>query len=148
MSSGDAFQPFRYSVGRFGSKFLVALRDEKKFLAVKCGECSRVYSPPHPLCGPCYKKMDQWLEVGPLGTLTTFTILRFQFIDPETGQKKPVPYGYGFIKLDGSDTNFQHFVSLESGEDLHIGMRVRPVFEETRTGDIRDIRHFEPVPGD
>lgn len=146
LESGAAFQPYRYSVGRYGSRFLVELRDNKKLLGVKCGSCARVYCPPHPLCGRCYAPMSDWREVGPEGVLATFTILRFQFLDPETGEPKPVPYGYGFIRLDGSDTNFQHFVSLDSGTPLKIGLRVRPVFAEARRGDLRDIRHFEPVP--
>lgn len=80
-----------------------------------------------------------------MGTIATFTILRFAFIDPETGQKKPVPYGYGLIRLDGADTNFQHFLELPKDGKVAIGMRVRPVFEESRRGNLRDIKHFEII---
>lgn len=145
MSSGGAFQPFRYSVGVLGSRFLVELRERKRFLAARCPGCGKAYVPPRPLCGPCYRPMRELVEVGPVGTLAAFTILRFAFLDPETGRKKPVPYGYGFIRLDGADTNLQHFLAVDPARPPRIGMRVRPVFEETRRGTLRDIRHFEEI---
>lgn len=142
VASGEAFQPFRYSVGAFGSRFLAELRDRKRFLAARCGSCGKAYVPPRPVCGPCYRPIDEWKEVGPEGVITAFTILRFAFVDPETGEKKPVPYGYGFIRLDGADTQLQHFLELDPARPPRIGARVRPVFEETRRGNLRDIRHF------
>ena len=145
VKSGTAFQPFRYSVGRHGSRFFKELRDRGRFMAVRCASCRKVYAPPRSLCGPCYRTMEEWLEVGPEGTLVAFTILRFAFIDPETGQKKPVPYGYGFIRLDGADTCFQHFLSLEDEKPPRIGMRVRPVFADQRVGNLRDLRHFAAI---
>ena len=143
-TSGGAFQPFHYSTGVFGSRFFVELRDNKRLMGVRCPGCRKVYVPPRPLCGPCYLPTSEWVEVGPGGVLAAFTILRFAFLDPETGEKKPVPYGYGFIKLDGADTCFQHFLDLREGRPPKIGMRLRPVFEENRRGNLRDIRHFEP----
>ncbi len=143
VSSGDAFQPFHYGVGKYGTKFLTELKENKKFWAVRCADCKKCYVPPRPLCGPCYKLMDDWVEVGPEGAVTAFTILRFAFLDPETGAKKPVPYGYGFIRLDGADTQLQHFLALDPARPPRIGMRVRPVFEAERRGTLRDIRHFE-----
>ncbi len=145
VASGDAFQPFSYSVGRFASRFFAELREKKRLLGVRCPGCSKVYVPPRPLCGPCWREMSEWVEVGPQGTLAAFTILRFGFVDPETGRKKPVPYGYGFITLDGAGTQLQHFLRVEEGRAPRIGMRVAPVFAENRTGSLGDIVHFEEV---
>ena len=39
LASGGAFQPFRYSVGRFGSRFFTELRDSKRFWGVRCPGC-------------------------------------------------------------------------------------------------------------
>ena len=88
---------------------------------------------------------DDWIEVGPKGVIGTFTILRFAFIDPETGMQKPVPYGYGFIKLDGADTLFQHYISVEDEKKIRIGARVEPVFSGDRKGSIRDIEYFKVI---
>lgn len=146
ISSGAAFQPFRYSVGVLGSRFFTELRVHKRFLGLRCPGCKKVYVPPRPVCGPCFLKLKpDWIPVGPGGTITAFTILRFAFIDPETGKQKPVPYGYGFIKLNGASTNFQHFLRIDAKRPLKIGMRVTPVFEDVRNGNLRDIRHFEAI---
>lgn len=138
----DRAQPFRYAVGREGSRFFRELK-QGRFFGLRCGGCRRVYVPPRRVCGPCWRTMADWVEVGPAGTLETYTILRFPFIDPETGEKKPVPYGYGFIRLDGAGTSFQHFLALPEQGELRIGDRVRPVFEEDRRGTLRDIRWFK-----
>lgn len=143
IESGDAFQPFQYSVGMEGSRFFAEIRDHKKFLGLRCPSCRKVYVPPRKICGPCFKTMEEWVEVGPMGTLSAFTILRFPFIDPETGEKKPVPYGYGFILLDGASTQFQHFLKVDPDWPPSIGIRVKPVFAENRQGKLSDILHFE-----
>jgi uncharacterized OB-fold protein len=83
--------------------------------------------------------------VKPTGVIGTYTILRFAFIDPETGKQKPVPYGYGFIKLDGADTLFQHYISIEDESKIKIGARVEAVFAENRKGSIRDIEYFRVI---
>lgn len=145
IESGDAVQPFDYAVGMYGSKFFTELRDNKKILGVKCPKCSRVYIPPRGVCGPCFEEMTEFVEVGPGGIISTYTILRFAFIDPETGKQKPVPYGYGFIKLDGADTLFQHYINIEDESKIKIGARVEAVFLENRKGSIRDIEYFRVI---
>jgi hypothetical protein len=86
--------------------------------------------------------MNDFIEVGPGGVIGTYTILRFAFIDPETGQQKPVPYGYGFIKLDGADTLFQHYIDIVDEKKIKVGARVEAVFADERKGTIRDILYF------
>lgn len=143
--SGEAEQPFRYAVGRYGSKFFQELRDHKRLIGIRCPSCKKVYVPPRQICGPCFKKMDELVQVGPQGTLVAYTILRFSFLDPETGKQKPVPYGYGFVRLDGADTTFQHFVEIRDEKKVRIGARVNAIFEEKRKGTLGDIRHFEII---
>jgi uncharacterized OB-fold protein len=75
----------------------------------------------------------------------TFTILRFAFIDPETGHQKPVPYGYGFIKLDGADTLMQHYINLDDESKVKIGARVEAVFAKELKGSTRDIEYFKVI---
>ncbi|MBW6486234.1 MAG: Zn-ribbon domain-containing OB-fold protein [Syntrophobacterales bacterium] len=143
IASGDAVQPFAYSVGMHGSRFFTEIRDNCRFMAVRCPRCKKVYIPPRAVCGDCFVEMKEWVEVGPQGVIGTFTIIRFAFLDPETGRQKPVPYGYGFIKLDGADTLFQHYISVEEEKRLRIGARVAPVFSRERKGSIRDIEYFK-----
>ena len=142
IESGGAVQPFNYAVGLHGSLFLQELRDNRRFMAVKCPRCAKVYIPPRRVCGACFVEMDDFVEVGPQGTIGTFTILRYAFIDPETGEQKPVPYGYGFIRLDGADTLFQHYINIQDESKLMIGARVEPVFADARKGTVKDIEYF------
>ena len=146
MSSGDGSQPYNYAVGVYGSKFLQELRDNHKILGIKCPKCQKVYVPPRQVCGPCYTEMTELVPVASEGKIVSFTILRFQFLDPETGEKKPVPYGYGFFKLDGADNNFQHFLEVPEDESrLWIGARVKAVFSDEKLNSLKVIRHFTLV---
>jgi hypothetical protein len=145
IESGDAAQPFKYAVGMHGSKFFKETRDNKRITGVKCPKCGKVYVPPRGVCGKCFVEMNEWVEVGPLGVIGTFTILRFAFIDPETGHQKPVPYGYGFIKLDGADTLLQHYINIEDESKVKIGARVEPIFAKERKGNTKDIEYFRVI---
>ncbi|MCU0844733.1 MAG: OB-fold domain-containing protein [Spirochaetes bacterium] len=145
IESGEAAQPFDYAVGMHGSKFFTELRDNKKLMGVRCPKCKMVYIPPRGVCGPCFEEMKDFVEVGPGGVIGTYTILRFAFIDPETGQQKPVPYGYGFIKLDGADTLFQHYIDIVDEKKIKVGARVEAVFADERKGTIRDILYFRVI---
>lgn len=145
IESGDVNQPFKYAVGMHGSRFFAEIRDHKRFMGIRCPKCSTVYIPPRGVCGRCFAEMNEWVEVGPKGVISSFTILRFAFIDPETGVQKPVPYGYGFIKLDGADTLFQHYINIEDERKIKVGTRVEPVFSKNPKGSIRDIEYFKVV---
>ena len=142
IESGEASQPFNYAVGLHGSKFFQELRDNRRILGTKCPACGKVFVPPRRVCGECFVEMNEFVEVGPGGTIGTFTILRYAFIDPETGEQKPVPYGYGFIRFDGADTLFQHYIDIDDEAKVKIGARVEPVFSEERKGTIKDILYF------
>ncbi|MFH1136234.1 MAG: Zn-ribbon domain-containing OB-fold protein [Pseudomonadota bacterium] len=145
VGSGEAEQPFEWSIGKHGSKFLLELRDNKRLVGVRCPKCRKVYTPVRKVCGDCFTAMDEIVPLSGEGTVATFTVLNFGFVDPDTGRQKPVPYTWAFINLDGSDNSFIHFVEETDLEKLHIGMRVRAVFEEERRGTILDIKHFETI---
>lgn len=140
-----AYFPYDYSCGRIGSFFFRALRDEKKIYGRKCSRCGKVYIPPRPVCGPCFARTDEWVEVGPQGTLECFTVVYFTFLDPITGKKRPVPYGYGLIRLDGAHSRIQHFLSENDPKRLYVGMRVEAEFNELREGKLSDIKWFKPI---
>ncbi len=138
----DAEMPFAYSAGYYKSKFLTELRDNKKIIGVRCPSCEKVYTPPRKICGRCFRVMEEPVEVGPQGVLTTYTIVRFPFVDPESGQIRPTPYAYGFIQPDGADTILPHYINYEQESDVKVGIRVEAVFREETTGDYRDIKYF------
>ncbi len=145
ISSGEAEQPFAWSVGRYGSKFLAELRDHKRLFGIRCPKCGWVYVPPRKVCGRCFVAMDELVELSEKGTVYTFTVLSFGFVDPETGIERPVPYTYAFVKLDGADSCLPHFLEETDPAKLRVGMRVQALFEEKRKGHLLDIRHFRTI---
>jgi uncharacterized protein len=145
ITSGEAEQPFLWSIGKFGSKFLTELRDNRRIVGIRCPKCRQVLVPPRPVCGACFVPMDELVELSGEGAVETFTVLTFGFVDPDTGIQRPVPYTWAFIKLDGSDNAFTHYLAETDPAKLKVGMRVRAVFEEERSGHVLDIKHFETI---
>ncbi len=141
----DREQPYNYSIGRYGIRLLRELRDNKRIVGIRCPKCGRVYVPPRRVCGRCFVSMEEFVEVGSRGILNAYTVVYFSFIDPETGTQRPVPYGYGRIKLHGADSEFLHFLKETDLKDLRIGAEVEAVFNEERVGSFKDIKYFRVI---
>lgn len=141
-------QVFHYSAGRYLSRFLVALRDHAKVLGVRCPACNTVYAPPKEVCDPCFVEMVEPVEVGPGGVIRNCTTLHAAFVDPETGETRPVPYAFGNVQLDGADSLIQNFLVADDPSRIRVGARVVIEFREERTGSMKDIRCFRVVERD
>jgi uncharacterized OB-fold protein len=89
--------------------------------------------------------MDELVELGVEGMVRAVTLVNYPFIDPGTGEKRPIPYFYGYIQLDGADNLFSHIIQSSSKKAVKVGDRVRAVFADVKKGRIEDIRYFEPV---
>ena len=140
--------PYRFAAGRYMARFLTELRDNGRFLGIKCPRCGRVQMPPRIVCAPCHVKNDQWVELGLEGELVGFTIMYLPLTDPTTGQPHEPPFVYGSVRLDGADSVLDHLVDIEPDPaKLRVGMRLRVVLRprEQRIGDLSDIVHFAPV---
>lgn len=136
---------YDYAGGAYASHFMAELRDNCKLFGTRCTNCSRVLVPPRPICGICAAPTSDWVEVGPHGSITGFTVVEVPFIDPMTGVQRPVPYGFAFIKLGGADTNIYHFLEESQHDKLRVGMTVEAVFRDERVGSMADIAHFRTV---
>lgn len=141
--------PSRYYAGRLGSLFFQTLRDERRILGIRCKTCNRVYWPPRNTCGRCFAQLTEadMLEIGPNGSLETFTVVAQATLvaHSEIVHPQPAPVMYGVIKLDGSDSGMAHLIGEVDVEKLKIGMRMQPVFAETPTANILSIRYFKPA---
>lgn len=142
ISSGEAEVPYNWHCGPYWSRFFRGLRDEKKIYATKCPSCGTVYVPPREVCGPCFAKMEEWVEVGPEGVIEMFTIVKLPYINPSNGKPVNVPYTDVYVRLDGADTCLMHLLDETDEKKIAIGMRVKAVFREKRTGTMHDIQHF------
>lgn len=142
VQEGRMALPNQYFAGRVGSKFIIALRDEKKILGVKCTKCNKVFIPPREYCERCMSKLDEnWVELSNEGAITNFTVVRYN----DKHLSKKAPYILALIKLDGADTPFPHIVEGIDLKNVEIGMKVKAVFADKTTNTIMDLDHFEPV---
>jgi uncharacterized OB-fold protein len=140
---GDIPVRHRYTPGVAGEVFFTALRDRGVLLGSRCEACGYTYVPARLFCERCFAELAADVEVGPGGTLVSFTI---GFVGVE-GEPLDAPVTLGLVQLDGADAVLFHHV-LEPGErPLEIGERVevalRPRSE--RTGSILDIEGFRPT---
>ena len=133
--------PYQYFAGATGSRFIVALRDQRKVLGVRCDTCSKTFIPPRQTCERCFADLtDNWVEFAPTGEVTGFTVIRYT----EPYQPKDPPYVLALIQLDGADTPLAHLLDCDP-DTARIGMRVTATFTDTHTDNILEITHFKPV---
>jgi uncharacterized OB-fold protein len=134
--------PYNYFAGRVGSTWLVALRDEQKIYGVRHPKTGKVFVPPRQVDEKDFADLTgDWVEVGPEGRVTGFTVVRYR----EPYQPLQVPFGLAVIQLDGADTSLVHVVRGQDLGQLSVGRRVRAVFARERKATILDIAHFAPV---
>lgn len=144
--SGHIEYDFNWHLGAYWSKYIAELRDNGRFMATKCPECGMVYCPPRKVCGKCYVSMDEWVEVGPEGTLQGFTVVRFPYFDPNNGALMKVPFTAIWVSLDGADTRTMHFCDELDEMKLEVGMKMRAVFaKEPRPTSIHAVDYFKVV---
>ncbi|MEW6261576.1 MAG: long-chain-fatty-acid--CoA ligase [Thermodesulfobacteriota bacterium] len=139
--------PQRFATGPVMGKFLKALK-EKKILANKCPRCGRLQLPPREVCAECRVRVDEFVEVGPEGVLThSYDVAYYASPDPLTGESRETPYCSAHVLLDGcrGHETFWHELKPEDIPRIGKGARVRPVWNDVRTGSITDIKFFEII---
>lgn len=133
----------RYTYGPAGERFFRAMKDEARILGTRCVRCDFTYVPGRLFCERCFDGLEEWGEVGPVGTIEAVTAVHLDMdevlLDP--------PVLMALVRLDGADTVLYHRLSGVDAGDVKIGLRVEAVFRpvEDRTGSILDISHFQPL---
>jgi uncharacterized OB-fold protein len=133
--------PYNWWAGDTASKFLLAIRDERKILGTRCGKCNRVFVPPRKTCPTCFTENGEWVNVSDVGIVKAFTVARRQL----AALPGKVPVCFGLIELEGADTALLHYLGEVEPDEIKIGMRVQACFAEERQGLITDIEYFRPV---
>jgi uncharacterized OB-fold protein len=133
------------STGPVIGRFLTGLRDGR-IAGVRAAD-GRVLVPPaeyDPLtAAPLGAAEDDWAEVGPAGTVTTWTWVD----DPRDEHPLDRPFAWALIRLDGADSALLHAVDAGSKAEMATGMRVHAVWRAERTGSITDVACFQPGEG-
>lgn len=101
---------FTYYAGAAASRFFKELAQNQRIMGTRCCKCKRVLVPARSFCDACMEPTDEWKEVGPEGTLETFTIIATAF----PGLPKP-PVVMAYVTLDGADTAL---INVVHGMDL------------------------------
>lgn len=133
----------RYTCGLAGEKFFREIKDNARLIGTRCPECDFTYVPPAIYCERCFSRLEEWVEVGPEGTVQSFTVLCVAL----DGSPLDEPEIMALIQLDGADSVLVHRLGKVNLDELAIGMRVKPVFKpkKERQGSILDIVQFVPV---
>lgn len=103
---------YTYFAGEAASRFFSELGQHRRIMGTKCPCCKRVLVPARAFCDACMEKTTDWIEVGPEGTLDTFTIIATAF----PGLPKP-PIIMAYVTLDGADTAL---INLVTGMNLKL----------------------------
>jgi len=128
---------YKYTFGG-QSKFFIELMNNKKLLGTKCTnpKCGKAWMPPRINCSECYSPAE-WVEMNQTGTIEVSTIVWYT----TSAFIKAIPYGIGFIKLDGADTALLQGIFSENlvPSKIKKGKRVRAVFSKERQGKMTDF---------
>lgn len=132
---------YNYYAGECASRFFHELRENRRIMGTRCTKCKRVLVPARAFCDACMARTDEWVEVGPEGTLETFTIISTKF----PGLPDP-PIVMAYVTLDGADTalvNLVHGIDLsdiqKAAERLNTLPRVSTRFVDKPVGRITDF---------
>jgi uncharacterized OB-fold protein len=138
---GDLPVTSRYTFGLAGERFYRAIKDEGKIYGSRCSKCDHIYVPASLFCERCMQELENWIDVGTVGEVYTYTLL-FEDLD---GNRLEEPEIIAFIRF--GDGGLVHRLGEVIQEKLEIGIQVEAVFKEKdkREGSIQDISHFRPV---
>jgi uncharacterized OB-fold protein len=131
----------RYTAGIAGERFFRAIKDEGKILGTKCHKCQLTYVPGTSFCEKCLAKLTEWVDVGTVGEVITFTFLYHNY----DGSRREFPEAIAFIAF--GDGGIIHRLGAIDQDLINIGMKVAPVYKpvEDREGSILDIVYFKPI---
>ena len=131
----------RYTFGLAGEKFFRAIKDEGKILGTHCPKCEHIYVPGVLFCERCLSELEEWVDVGTVGAVHTFTLLYENY----DGSPREDPELIALVEF--GDGGIIHRLGEIDPEEVEIGMLVEATFKpvEEREGSILDIVYFRPV---
>jgi uncharacterized OB-fold protein len=96
----------------------------------RCGQCTQFQHPPNPVCFRCLSRTLTFETVSGVGTVYSFTINHQPWL-PELRD----PFAVIMVELDEQqDLRFLSRLVDIPVDDVHVGMRVRVVFEPLGVG--------------
>jgi uncharacterized protein len=138
---GDLPVTNRYTYGLAGERFFRSLKDEGKILGTYCPHCDHTYVPAAVFCERCLNKLDEWIDVGKIGDIVTYTVLNVAL----DGGQLEKPEIIAFIRF--GDGGLIHRLGEIDPDQVEIGLMVEAVLlpASKRSGSILDIKYFKPA---
>jgi len=125
----------RYTYGLAGERFFRALKEDGRIYGTHCPSCDLTYVPARVFCERCLGELTEWIDVGLVGELHTYTLLYVNY----DGSRLDIPEIVVFIRF--GDGGLVHKLCTEKPGDIWIGMPVEAVLKlaTERQGSILDI---------
>jgi uncharacterized OB-fold protein len=130
---------YRVRAGQTVGQFLRHVM-EGRLVGRRCPSCTKVYLPPRGACPTCGVRTTEEIEVGPGGTVTTFSVIRIPF----EGQLLEPPYACAHILVDGTSSPMLHIIGECDVDDVRMGLRVEPVWDDEPRPTLERVRYFRP----
>ena len=131
---------YTVNAGHAQSRFLAGLM-QKRILGQRCPQCKKVNLPPRGACPTCGVAASEDVQVGEVGTVTTFCIININF----DAKARELPYACASIVLDGCDSTLFHLIQGADVANIRMGMRVKAVWAAELVPSLESISHFEPT---
>jgi uncharacterized OB-fold protein len=114
-----------------------------RLLGSRCEDCGEHFFPRRAICAKCLSERTTDTELGPRGTLYSYTFVHF----PLFGSTRVEHVGYGVGQVDLTEGPRVQLPLAGKQEDYRIGMTLEAELEPLREQDGRDvvIIRFRPV---
>jgi len=134
----------RFATGTHMGKWFAGLK-EMKIIGTRCPVCHRIMVPPTEVCAVCRIRTDDFVEVGPKATVCLIDTIYYASPDPLTGQVRHTPSAGAYMVLDGGSPmeSFAMEINPKDMDRIKPGMKIRPVWNEQRSGTFTDLLYFE-----
>lgn len=135
----DRWKPvFRHSAGRLGSRYLTAIRAEKRLLAWKTSKPARLSVPPTD-----FGSEGEWVEIGPGATLLSCAPAAWV---ADSGEDVLRDFVLGRVMVDGAQSPLLALLKLDGAQaQPERGARLIARFAADAPASGRPDFWFEPV---
>jgi uncharacterized OB-fold protein len=132
---------YTFTAGDATSRFLKGIT-EKRILGQRAPG-GRVYVPPRGADPELGRATPEQVEVGQVGTVTSFCVVNLQFY----GSVMEIPYVSALVLLDGADLSIMHLIQEVPADEVRIGMRVEAVWraDDDLSPTLESITWFRPT---
>jgi uncharacterized OB-fold protein len=114
-----------------------------RLLGTRCEDCGEHFFPRRAVCAKCLSERTTDVELGPRGTLYSYTFVHF----PLFGSMRVEHVGYGVGQVDLTEGPRVQLPLAGKQEDYRVGMTLEAELEPLREENGRDvvIIRFRPV---